>query len=178
MVTLIVFASVEGHTKKISEFVAKCLDRIGLEISVIDTDRTNARFDFNNIKKVILAAPVHRLRHPPSFEKFIKVNHERLSERPTLLLSVSLCAGFPEGVAEARTYVDELTDRTKFAPTMDLLVGGALQFGKYREDEAWIVRFISRGLSQYGSADVDSELTNWGNIEEAVSYFIEHIAIP
>ena len=88
-------------------------------------------------------------------------------------MSVSLCAGFLEGISEARSYVDDLTARTGFAPTRDLLVGGALQFEKYREDEAWIVRFIARSLNPDGDAGEDRELTNWDAIQEAVFDFVK-----
>lgn len=160
MGTHIIFASVEGHTRKIAQFVEKSVRQTGHPVRLIDTGGDDIHVDFDGIKRVILAAPVHRLRHPSSFEKFVKSHHRELSDRPTLLLSVSLCAGFLEGISEARSYVDDLTVRTGFAPTRDLLVGGALQFEKYREDEAWIVRFIARGLNPDGDAGEDRELTN------------------
>ncbi len=173
MRTLIIFASVEGHTRKIAHFVEESVRQTGQPVRLFDAGGDDPHVDFDEIERVILAASVHRLRHPSSFEKFVKSHHRELSDLPTLLLSVSLCAGFPEGVSEARSYVDDLTTRTGFVPTRDLLVGGALQFGKYREDEAWIVRFIARGLNPGGDVGEDRELTNWDAIEEAVSCFVE-----
>lgn len=173
MATLVVYASVEGHTKKIAEFVEKCVTQTGQTVRLIDTGGNDLHVDLDNFKRVILAAPVHRLRHPTSFEKFVKSHHQVLSDRLTLFLSVSLCAGFPHGVPEARSYVEDFTRRTGFTPTRELLVGGALQFNKYQEDEAWIVRFITRGLYPGGSVGEDRELTNWDEIEEAVSDFAE-----
>lgn len=173
MTTLIVFASVEGHTKTIAGFVEKSVRQTGQTIRLIDVGGNDVHIEFDGIKRVILAAPVHRLRHPPSFEKFAKSRREELSTLPTLFLSVSLCASFPQGIPEAQSYVDDLTERTGFAPTIDLLVGGALQYGKYREDEAWIVRFIARGLDPGGKVGKDCEFTNWDAIEKAVSDFVQ-----
>lgn len=173
MGTLIVFASVEGHTKKIAGFVEKSVRRTGQPVRLIDASDADLSVNFDDAERVILAASVHRLRHPKEFERFIKSNRQELIDRPTLLLSVSLCAGFPEGIPEARSYVEDLTDRVGFVPNRDLLVGGALQFDKYREDEAWIVRFISRGLNPGGDVGADRELTNWDAIKEAVDDFVE-----
>ena len=64
MTTLIVFASVEGHTKTIAEFVEKSVRQTGQTIRLIDVGGNDVHIEFDGIKRVILAAPVHRLRLP------------------------------------------------------------------------------------------------------------------
>lgn len=172
MAVKVVYSSIEGHTTKIAKFVMSCVHRTGQYVSMNEVDLANTSFTFHGIQKVILAAPIHRMRHPIEFEKFVKYYCEDLLERETLLMSVSLCAGFPEGIQEARSYVEDLSSRTGFVPTRDLLVGGALQYEKYCEDEAWIVRYIALGMKRHRDVAKDLDLTDWVAIKKVVSEFV------
>lgn len=173
MSILILYASVEGQTRKIARFIESHLRDLGHEVNLIDAGKKGATADFNGVRKVILAAAVHRKRHPLEFEKFVASHRDELSARPTLFLSVSLCAGFPEGLEEARSYVEEMSNRTGFVPTTDLLVGGALQFDKYQDYEAWVVRYIAVGMKRHEDVEEDRELTDWAAVRETLSVFVD-----
>ena len=172
MKTLILYASVEGHTQKIAQFIATLADRAGHPATLVDAGTKGATAAFDGVEKVILAASVHRKRHPQEFEKFIQTHQAALSARETLFLYVSLCAGYPEGLEEARTYVDDMTARTGFTPSADMLVGGALQFDKYEDYEAWVVRFIAVGMKRHEDIEEDRDLTDWAAVEKSVSDFL------
>ncbi|MDU8944783.1 flavodoxin domain-containing protein [Ovoidimarina sediminis] len=173
MTVLLLYASVEGHTAKIAHFVEQAVCDAGHGVRPVDIGEKKPEVDFEGIDRIIVAGSVHRKRHPAAFEKNLTDFREPLAAHPTLFLSVSLCAGFPEGRDEAQSYVDDLCARTGFQPDATLLVGGALQFDKYQDYEAWVVRFIAVGMKRHEELEEDRELTDWTEIETAVEAFLQ-----
>ena len=172
MNVMIVYASVEGHTLKIAHFLQGLVQKAGYVATLVDVGQKVAPVSIGGFEKVILAAPVHRQRHPARFENYLRANKHLLKQRHTLLLSVSFCAAFPEGLEEANSYLTELNKRTGFFADNAMCVAGALQFDKYRDYEAQVVRFIGLHLEQYESTKTDRIFTDWSALEGAVSSFL------
>ncbi len=172
MNVLVAYASIEGQTRKISDFVAELLRMSGHTVIRIDTAQENAVFSFEDVERIILLASIHRQRHPPEFEKFVRSNREALRIRDTLLISVSLCAAFEEGRSEAAIYVADFNSRTGFTANHTALTGGALQFRKYKDYEAQVVRLIGLHLERYESMSCDREFTDWKALRKEVSAFL------
>ena len=128
MTVLIIYSTIEGQTGKIANFVADRVRDAGEEVRLLDADETEEA-EFADVDKAVLAAPVHERRHPRAFEAFLTAHAKDLQARPTLLLSVSLNAAFPEGMEEALDYVTEMTMRTRLEPTATVLVPGAIRGG-------------------------------------------------
>ena len=61
-------ATVEGQTGNIVRFVADCVSGAGHTPLMFDVGDERAHADFDDIDRVILAAPVHERRHPRGFE--------------------------------------------------------------------------------------------------------------
>ena len=68
MKVLIIFASVEGQTRKIVKFLANEVKSIGHDAQLFDASDA-AKVSYDGIDAVILAAPVHERRHPKMFEE-------------------------------------------------------------------------------------------------------------
>lgn len=169
----IIYASIEGHTSRIAQFVQETVTKEGHSSTLVDAGRKAPSYSFDGIDKIIMAAPVHRKRHPVKFENFLRTNREGLTEYQTLLFSISLCAAFYEGIGEAYSYVNELSKRSKFSPSKVVLLAGALQFDKYHDYESQVVRFIGLELKRYESIKSDREFTNWQTIEKNVCKFLK-----
>ena len=114
MKVLLIFASVEGHTRKIANFIHAPLKEMGHSADEVDAGKQDCIYPSNKYDKVILAASIHRRRHPVNFEKFISRHLQEIDAKDNLMISVSLCAAFPEGQDEAQTYLHEFTRRTGF----------------------------------------------------------------
>lgn len=168
----IIYASIEGHTSKIAQFVQGIVRNAGHNVTLVDAALKAPSGLFDGIDKIIVAAPVHRRRHPVKFESFLRANREQLKRYPTLFFSISLCAAFYEGIGEANSYVTELNKRTGFSPSKVALAAGALQFDKYHDYESQVVRLIGLQLKRYESIKCDKEFTNWQAIERNVLKFL------
>lgn len=172
MTVLIVYASVEGQTRKIADFVAEDIRKAGQEVQTFDTSDKTAPVAFDTIDRVILAAPVHERRHPQTFEVFLGAHRSELEARPTLLLSVSLNAAFPEGLEEALEYVTEMEMRTRFKPDSEMLVAGAVRSGSYDYFETQVLRHVVLRDHSYDPSEGEHEFTDWEALSARTQAFL------
>jgi menaquinone-dependent protoporphyrinogen oxidase len=98
-------------------------------------------------------------------------NLAELQKRPTLFLSVSLSAAFPDGMLEAQSYVDAFLVSTGWKPTQSLLVAGALRYDEYDYFKAQIIEHVVLKCREVAGAKGDYEFTDWGSLSRAVESF-------
>lgn len=168
---LVFYATIEGQTGKIAEFIATELRNAGHEpmLHVAEDPRP---LPLDRVDAVILAAPVHERRHPDAFETRLQLQSDALSNLPSLLLSVSLSAAFPERRDEAMDYLVEMKMRTEFTPTAEGLVAGAVKASSYDYYETQIVnRVVLRDRAPVVPGN-DIEFTDWDALTETVSAFL------
>lgn len=171
MKILILFATREGQTGKIARFVEAEARAAGHEAVLVDADAA-APLSLEGVDRVVLAAPVHERRHPERFEAILATHGRELAERPTLLLSVSLKAAFPEGIEEAADYVAELKMRTGLAPAAEMLVPGAVRADRYDYYATQILRHVVlRGLAD-GRGAQSREFTDWQALRARLTSFL------
>lgn len=172
MSVLIVYATIEGQSGKIAQFVKTHLEGTGQTVRCFDTDDLLADVEFEGVSHVIVTAPVHERRHPPSFELFINASSDALEARPTLLLSVSLNAAFEDGLGEAQDYVDEMALRTGFRPTQTALIAGAVKSGSYDYFATQVVRHVLLADRPFDPSEGDREFTDWESLKADVARFV------
>ena len=173
MTVLIAYGTVEGQTGKIAQFIETLLVDRGEEVCLFDTSSRTEVADFDDLKKVILAASVHEGRHPKDFEVFLTSHQEQLDARKTLFLSVSLSAAFPEGHAEAQAYADEMKMRTELDPDAEMLVAGAVKTRRYDYYATQVLKHVVLRGRNYDPAVQDHEFTDWDALAEEVTSFLE-----
>jgi menaquinone-dependent protoporphyrinogen oxidase len=86
---LVVYATVEGQSKKIATRIAADIRNAGFEATLADARRclgiTPPDYD-----GVVVVASVHMGRHPRSVERFVHEHCSWLQSRPSAFLAVSL----------------------------------------------------------------------------------------
>lgn len=173
MEILILFETVEGQTRKIVDRVGQQIRAAGHGVRLFNTEDRLASLSFDGIDKVILAAPVHERRHPENFEVLIGSSLSDLKSRQTLLISVSLKAAFPEGMAEARDYLKELEMRTNFEPDFRALTAGAVRTSSYGYFESQVIQFVVLDGRDVNLIDGVREFTDWDKLHAEVAAFID-----
>ena len=171
MKVLIVFETVEGQTQKIAEFVAHQLSVAGHEVHLLNTQLRTSPVELSEFDRVVLAAPVHERRHPKSFETFVSANHKELAKSKTLLLSVGLKAAFPEGQEEAQDYLAEMKMRTRFTPSKEVIVPGAVRAESYDYFEKQVLNNVVLGGRKVDLIDGVREFTDWDKLRTEVDAF-------
>ena len=173
MQVLIIFDTVEGQTRKIADFVARRVLAEGNSVQYFSAEDKLGDISFDGIDKVVLAAPVHERRHPPGFEVLISTSRAELAARQTLMISVSLKAGFPEGRDEAQDYLTEMKMRTRFEPTQEVLVAGAVRTASYDYFERQVVNNVVLDGRSVALVDGVREFTDWDALAETVDAFLQ-----
>ncbi|MGJ5619641.1 flavodoxin domain-containing protein [Sulfitobacter sp. MF3-043] len=172
MPVLILFASIEGQTRKIAQFIEETVSGAGYEATIVDVSDKMADVTFDGFDTVILAAPVHERRHPPNFEVLLTASRADLEARRTLMISVSLGAAFPKLMGEAQEYLDEMKMRTGLKPNAEALVAGAVRPSSYGYYETEVLRHAILRHQTIDPRTQEREFTDWDALGEVVTNFL------
>jgi menaquinone-dependent protoporphyrinogen oxidase len=171
---LVVYATVEGHTRKVAETTGDWLSRAGHSVVVRDAAGADPLPPVESFDGAILCGSVHQGKHPAALGAFALEHLEALSRVPTALLSVSLSAAHHDAhsQAEARRYIEAFRAETGWRPTASLPVAGALRYTRYD----FFKRLMMRILAESRGDDVDTtrdwEYTDWGSLNLFVDRFL------
>jgi menaquinone-dependent protoporphyrinogen oxidase len=178
----VVYATREGHTRKVAEHVAADLTSHGLEVSVINIAEEH-HVELMKYAAVVVAASVHMGRHEREMVKFVQKHRGELEFLPSLFLSVCLGQAAVELAGQAADVVARsaagvenalklFAGQTGWHPKHVHAVAGALPFTRYNP----VIRFLMKGVSTTvgGGSDTsrDYEYTDWA----AVDRFAEELA--
>jgi menaquinone-dependent protoporphyrinogen oxidase len=172
MIILIVYGTIEGHSRKIAEWIA---DRVRTNCNnsrVIDASALHAGLDVAGHDAVIIIAPVHQRAHPEAVVNFIFAHRDSLNASPSAFISVSLSAAFETGQLEPRSYVDHLLQCTGWRPAATHLAAGALRYDEYDYFKEQIIRHVVfRGR---GTAEIkgNHDFTDWNALGRFVDDFL------
>ena len=74
----VLYATSEGHTRRIAEHIVGTLIALGYTSELIDVDHVPKTFELRRCIAAILAASVHFGRHQPEMIAYVKANRARL----------------------------------------------------------------------------------------------------
>ena len=171
MKILIAYGTSEGQTRKIANTIAARVHEVGHDAHLFDT-ATLEDIQVGSYDKIIVAGSVHQQRHQESVEVFVMASLTELQKRPTLFLSVSLSAAFPDGMPEAQSYLDDFLVSTGWKPTQSLLIAGALRYDEYDYFKAQIIEHVVLKCREVEGAKGDYEFTDWDTLCRAVESFV------
>jgi menaquinone-dependent protoporphyrinogen oxidase len=158
----VVYATVEGQTRRIAERVAEHLRGAGHDVTLAEANAEGeAAAALEGAEAAVLAAPIHAGHYPTPFLHVVNAGRERLAAMPTAMVSVTLAIiGDAEERAEAERYVATLGEATGWRPGAVHHAAGALRFAEYDFFKRWIMRLIARQHG-YGAGGDDREFTDW-----------------
>ncbi|MGI9401400.1 MAG: flavodoxin domain-containing protein [Rhizobiaceae bacterium] len=173
MKVYIIYATTEGHTGKVVDFVSNLLSERGIEVSSHDTAGKQERSGISEFDKVIVAGSVHSGRHQEALEMFVFANKDELNALPTLFLSVSMAAAFDDSISDAERYVSEFKDSTKWLPSQYLLVAGAIDHTDYGYFEEAALQYGDLADHAFAEMKEDKVFTDWDALSNKVNRFID-----
>jgi len=180
------YATREGHTRRIAEYVAKALRSRGLNVEVFDVGGPlPAALDVARYAVVVLAAPIHMGKHERSMIAFVRAHRAELERLPTAFLTVSLSQAAAEdpktdpgrrrrAAAEVEKTVDRFVRATRFQPRRVQPVAGALLYRQYGIALRLLMRFICGVVGASTDTSRDHEYTDWN----ALARFADELAEP
>jgi menaquinone-dependent protoporphyrinogen oxidase len=180
---LVAYATTEGQTRKIAEFIAERLRIRGHRVDLIDTATPAAEAVSVAYQAAILGGSVHYDKHQDALAHFIKSNLAWLNAMPTAFFSVSLAPVHADagGLAHAQHAADRFLEHTGLKPRRVRLVSGALLYTHYDFFKRMMMKMISRQQGRPTDTAADHEYTDWGDLEAFVDEFLcacEITAVP
>jgi menaquinone-dependent protoporphyrinogen oxidase len=180
---LVVYATREGHTRRIAEHVAATMRARNDVVDVVDAASVAAGFDVSRYGGVVLAASLHGGKHEREMVDFVKANHAALDRVTTAFLSVSLTeAGVEDRTApferrakaaeEVKAAVEAFCHETGLHPSRIWPVAGALLYREYGVLKRLVLQMIVRRGGGDTDTSRDYDYTDW----EALDRFVRGMA--
>lgn len=173
MSILVIYASIEGQTRKIAQHIAGRLEAKGQSVVITDVREPGfavpGRFD-----GIVLCAPIHVGRYPEAFARFVADWRDAIEAAPNAFVSVTLAihSDDAEEQAEAREFPEKLAKKTGFRSRMVHHAAGALKFLEYDFFKRYLMRRIAS--KENGPVDVsrDHEFTDWAALDAFTDSFL------
>jgi menaquinone-dependent protoporphyrinogen oxidase len=177
---LVAYATTEGHTRKVAEFIAERLRIRGHRVDLVDTGGAAAGEVTAAYQAAFVGGSVHNHRHQSALMHFVKANREWLAALPVAWFSVSLAAAGPDMDArvEAQRLADEFIDESGLKPALTHCIAGALKYTQYDYFKRLVMRMIARQTGRSTDTSHDTEYTDWDDVERFVDEFLRLARIP
>jgi menaquinone-dependent protoporphyrinogen oxidase len=163
------YATTEGHTRRIAQYVAHQLRQLGLDSEAIEiTSDGSAYTAWDRLRGAVVGASLHTSKHQSHARTFARRFHRELSGVPSVFLSVSLAAASrnADEVAAASRLAEKFCTETNWRPSRIVSVAGCLAYTKYN----WLVRLFMRRIARKEGASTDTtrdhDYTDWRMLEQ------------
>jgi menaquinone-dependent protoporphyrinogen oxidase len=173
MNVLVIYATIEGQTRKIAETIAADIEALGGHAGLMNVAEMS-EYGLERPDGVILCAPIHVGRYPSPFVDFVHREVGWLNSLPTAFVSVTLAihSSLEDERSEAEQFPAKVMELTGWKPLMIHHAAGALRFTEYDFFKRWMMRRISE--KEGGPVDTrsDHEFTDWDAIRKFVEDFM------
>jgi menaquinone-dependent protoporphyrinogen oxidase len=172
------FATTEGQTRKIAEYIAAVLRDQGFDSRAIAVAAPEAaRLDWSGVRAVALGASLHRGTHQPEAAAFVRAHAARLNARPSAFFSVSLSAAStrPEESAAARQLATAFPAAHGWAPARIACIAGRLAYTQYGFFTRLVLKRIARKEGAPTDTSRDYELTDWNVADDLAAHLVTAI---
>jgi menaquinone-dependent protoporphyrinogen oxidase len=158
--TLILYASVEGHTERIAQRIAAILRRGSHHVDVV---AIGGKLDFSRYAGVIVGASVHYGHHPASLAMFLRRNAAALAPCKSAFFSVSLGA--------KERYAAQFLRKAGWRPQLTAVFPGALQYTKYGPIKRRVVQAFAAIAGHDTDTSRDYDYTDWKAVDSFATAF-------
>jgi menaquinone-dependent protoporphyrinogen oxidase len=158
--TLILYATVEGHTERIAQRIADVLRRDGHRVGVVPA---GAELDVSRHAGVIVGASVHYGHHPASLALLLRKHAAALAPCKSAFFSVSLGA--------KDRYATKFLRKAGWRPHLTAVFPGALQYSKYGPIKRRVVQVFAAVGGHDTDTSRDYDYTDWKAVDTFATAF-------
>lgn len=179
---LVVYATREGHTRKVADRVCHRIEQAGRSAVVTDARRGH----FEPCDGVVLATSVHMGDHDPTMVDYVRYHREKLWKLPNAFVSVSLHEAVHENPScspleqdDAKVEVDRslrlFAEETGFHPQEVHPVAGALLYSSYGFLKRLVMQRMAKDKGLSADTSQDHDYTDWKDVDQFVDGFLSRI---
>ena len=173
--TLILYSTVDGHTRKICSHLAQTLAAAGESVAIRPIDEADDAM-IAAAGRIILGASIRYGHHRPNVRAFIDRHQALLEARPSAFFSVNIVARKPEKrTAATNPYVAKFLRTIRWQPRLVGVFAGRLDYPSYRPFDRFMIRLIMRITKGPTDPSTVIEYTDWAQVDDFAKTFL---AIP
>jgi menaquinone-dependent protoporphyrinogen oxidase len=163
--TALLYASVDGQTRKISEKIKEVFNESNQNIELYSIDNFNK--NVTDFDKFIIGASIRYGVHDKKIIDFINTNKTQLDTIKTAFFSVNLVARKPEKSApDTNPYAVKFFNSISWKPTVKEVFAGKLDYKKYKFFDRIMIQFIMWMTKGPTDKNVEIEYTNWNKVAD------------
>ena len=162
--TLIVYSSIDGHTKKISSKIAEHLSKsnnVDL-VSLLEAKTLSLK----NYQQIIIGASIRYGNYRKDLFEFIEKNLDDLNEKENAFFSVNVVARKSDkNTAESNPYVNKFLKATKWKPKSLDVFAGVVDYPVYNFFDKFMIKLIMWITSGPTDTKARFEFTDWDRVK-------------
>lgn len=164
---VILYASVDGQTFKICNYIADRLKAKGNTVTMEKIELFNGTFE--NIDLLVIGASIRYGKHAAKVTNFIKKYRAQLSHTSTAFFSVNLVAR-KEGknTGETNPYVQKFLSVINWTPNLLDAFAGCLDYDRYPFYDRIMIKMIMKMTGGPTHTDSPIEYTDWKRVDAFV----------
>ena len=162
--TLIVYSSIDGHTKKISTKIAEYLSESNnVDLASLLEAKT---LSLKNYHQIIIGASIRYGNYRKDLFEFIEKNLDDLNEKENAFFSVNVVARKSEkNTAESNPYVNKFLKTTKWKPKNLDVFAGVVDYPVYNFFDKFMIKLIMLITSGPTDTKARFEFTDWERVK-------------
>lgn len=172
---LILYATSEGQTAKIAQFIADVGHHLGQAVDIANVADMPETLELTRYDTMMLGGSLHEHHYQRALATFVRGHRDWLAKHRSAFFSVSLGAASrdPEEVAEVHRLMAEFTQGLGWSPALTASFAGALKYTQY----SWLKRALMKHIAKKegGSTDTgsDHEYTDWSDVRNFAQRFFD-----
>jgi menaquinone-dependent protoporphyrinogen oxidase len=174
---LILYSTVDGHTRTICRRIARTIEAAGHTVSLESIEDAGS-VDLAACDKIVIGASIRYGMHRRSVFEFIEAHLPVLENRPNAFFTVNIVARKPgKNRPETNPYLRKFLRRTRWKPRLLEVFAGRLDYPSYRPLDRLAVRFILWLTKGPTDPKAVIEFTDWARVEAFARQVAEMQAI-
>ncbi len=161
---LIVYATTDGHTRKICERLLQVMEQQGSQVQLLQIDELHP--DLTHFDKIVVGASVRYGKHSKLIYDFVKQNQQLLDSKPNAFFSVNVVARKPEkNQPNTNPYLIKFLGQIAWQPKQLEVFGGNLDYPECRYLDRQMIRLIMWMTKGPTAPDTVVDYTDWDQVE-------------
>jgi len=162
--TVIIYDTIDWHTKKIVEFIWNIFEKNNLWFDVLKAEKSINLWKY---EKIILISPIRYWYYLPKITKFAKDNFEELNSKKRAFVWINLVARkIEKKTPETNVYTKKFLLKTPFKPKIVWVFAWKLDYSLYNFFDRVMIKMIMKITKWPTSTPEPIEFTNWEDVEK------------
>lgn len=163
---LILYSTIDGHTKKICLKIQSVAERYGHEVKLASIDDAFLE-GLDGFDKIVVGASIRYGKHSKKVSDFVAWNEKLLEDKVSAFFSVNVVARKPDkNRPDNNPYVIKFLKQVSWKPDEVAVFAGKIDYQKYSFLDRWMIRLIMYLTKGPTNPKTATEFTNWEQVDE------------